>query len=342
MAKYYLGKFENGQYIPIKLNDVGTSILDVINYTASFPTVDELREFLLLTGDLQYFTDELVYLMEAGDKKNKKYEVIPMGANIIDISNKKYFDKNYIYEYLFKNMYNQDFYSSLMFYYIRKLKLDKTIENGIMNLINNPTRLLDFAAKKKYLNDEAKVVIDKLEESFTKRDYQGMHNSLVSLNSAIQKDKNNLITAYYFFSPSMKKQYTGIVNKIDNAYRVIRRANNMGIDMYIQDPDEDHNLQTYITEIYNSLIFYYDSAKKNYKTDENGKKKVNKRNIYELGMLISMFEEYKRQQYEHENPKIVEYDDEHEEFLEEEDFRNLHTTSEREGYTLRKRDGDKY
>ena len=47
MAKYYLGKNQDGIYVPIILENVGTGVLDVINYTMSFSTTDDLREELL-------------------------------------------------------------------------------------------------------------------------------------------------------------------------------------------------------------------------------------------------------------------------------------------------------
>ena len=346
MAKYYLGTYIDGELVPIKLADVGTSILDVVNYTGSFVDEVTLKDHLFDEQLIQYYNSDLVYIMEEGTKDKRTYKCVPMGSNIITAGSKTIFKKSYIHRFLRQNMYNRDFYSSLMTYYIKKLGIASTIEKRIAAMVYAPSQIHEFASKtKRYLTNEAKKIFDELEDATVIRDYNKMQRLLDELSSAIIKDKDNLINSYYYFRKSLKNMYTGTVERINTAYEVIVRANMEGIESYETNPDEDHDLFLYIDEIFNSLVHQYDSKTKKYKRDKDGNKKVNERNIYELGMLIEMYQSYQNEILLNRiksEEETDEYEVEHEEFLEESDFARLHTSSEREGYSLRKTNHDLY
>lgn len=345
MAKYYLGKIEYGKYVPIKLEGVGTGILDVVGFTTRFCSEEELRERLLSEGIIEYYDSEVSIIMEEGPKGDKTYKPIEMGAHLVTILQKKYFDPKFLRRYLQQNKYNQDFYSSLMNYYIKRLNISDTIERILNAMVNQPDRLLHLMNIKKYLNDDAKSIMTKMEKAVIERDCTKVSLLMSDLITTIRTNKHNMINAYYYFKPSVKHMYTGTIDRIDTAYRVIVRANQDGIESFEANPDEDKNLYFYIEEIVNRLVYNYDSKTKKYKKDAAGNRKVNERNLYEVGMFINLYEEYQeelRNRAIRINTPETDEDYEHEEFLEEEDFRKLHTTSEREGYSLRKRDKDFY
>ena len=341
MAKYYLGTIKNGSYEPIKIDGIGTGIMDVANYTMKFADEIELREQLLREGKIEYYTDQLSYIKEDGPKGDKTYTVVPMGNRIATITSKEHFDKNFISRFMKVNMYNQEFYSSLLNFHIKKLNLDNGIKDRIKGLISSPSRIYHFTSLKKYLSEKSARLCDLLDKATTERNYQEMENLLEQLQNSIRTDKHDLINVFYYFRASFKNNYTGTVDRIDNAYKVIVRANKEGIESFELNPDEDKDLYRYIDEIFNHLIYTYDKGKKDYKRDSAGNKKVNERNLFELGMFVDTYIEYQmeieRQRIKSTSTPEEDYD--HEEFLEEEDFAKLHTTSEREGYKLRRTDG---
>lgn len=345
MAKYYLGKIEYGKYVPIKLDGVGTGILDVVGFTTQFCTEEELKEKLLSEGLIEYYDSEVSIIMEEGPKGDKTYKPVQMGTHLVTILSKKYFDPKFIRKYLQQNKYNQDFYSSLMNYYIKRLNISDTIERILNAMVNQPDRLLHFMHIKQFLSPDAKKIMTEMEQAVIVRDYTKVSSLMSDFISSIRTNKHNMINVYYYFKPSVKHMYTGTIDRIDTAYRVIVRANQEGIESFEVNPDEDKNLYFYIEEIVDRLIYNYDSKTKKYKKDAAGNRKVNERNLYEVGMFINLYDEYQEELRNRATRKITPVSDEdydHEEFLEEEDFTKLHTTSEREGYSLRKRDKDLY
>ena len=106
-------------------------------------------------------------------------------------------------------------------------------------------------------------------------------------------------------------------------------------------------LNTIINEFFNNLIYYFDYDKKAYKM-ENGSRKKNIRELFDLGVFIeeyysSLYEEYIESLKKNENGcqtiqntvDEIDEEDEPEEFLEEEDFIRMGQTSEEAGYNLR-------
>ncbi len=107
-------------------------------------------------------------------------------------------------------------------------------------------------------------------------------------------------------------------------------------------------LNTIINDFFNNLIYYFNYDKKVYKT-ENGSRKKNIRELFDLGVFIeeyysSLYEEYIESLKKNESgcqttqntvDEIDYNDDEPEEFLEEEDFTRMGLTPEEAGYNLR-------
>ena len=343
MAKYYLGKIEYGKYVPIKLEGVGTGILDVVGFTTQFCDEQELREQLLSQGIIEYYDSEITIVMEEGPKGEKTYKPVQMGSHIATILSKKYFEPKFIRRYLHQNKYNQDFYSSLMNYYIKRLNAADVIVKIMNSLVTQPSRLLHFLSIKKYLSADAKQIATDMEKAINERDYTTVSNLMYRLITAVKTNKHNMINVYYYFKPSLKHMYTGTIDRIDTAYKVIVRANQDGIESFEANPDEDKNLYFYIEEIVDRLVYNFDSKTKKYKRDAAGNRKLNERNLYEVGMFINLYDEYQEELRNAATRKVTALSDddyEHEEFLEEEDFTRNHTTPEREGYSLRRKDSN--
>ena len=267
MAKYYLGKLEGRDYLPIELENVGTGILDVVAYTASFVDEIELREYLLENGHIEYFDSEIGYIMEEGPKGNKTYKLIPNGSHMVTILSKHNFDKRNIRAYLQRHKYDTEFYSSLFNYYLDRLKISDNIDRMIKNMINIPSMILEFSKKKRYFSKPTNAIMSELETATIARDYETMDELLRRLSHSINSNKHDSINAFFFFRPQLKNVYTGTVDRINTAYQVMLRANSQGIYAYETNPDEDHDLAKYIDELYESLIYNYDYKNKTFKKD---------------------------------------------------------------------------
>ena len=330
MARYFLGHKFEGKYQPLDLEFEKTSILDVIEYTASFFDEIELKEFLLNNKLIENYTDELFYLKEEGKKDNRKYKVIRFGENIVYGSDKMYFNVDYIRNYISNNKYNLDFLDRLMLHYMNKYNVIPLIQNRIKSLFANRGLLVDFLDTLNEITDEFIGVKERLLSLYDSNELFKLKSELEKLSEQTTLSRDNILSLYRYFRKQLDLPYGITLNYLNQLFSLTSAANRAGIDEYESNYQNKRALEVVIENLLTSIVYKYDSKNKCYKL-ENNKFVVYQRNLVDIGLFIMLYEEKRFKAIQ--NEKYV-YSDEQEEFLEEEDFTRINTTSEREGIKL--------
>ena len=126
--KYYLGYFQNEQFNPIIDSNIGTSILDVVNFTTGFSSIEELRKFLIEKKLIPNKNCKLAYVIEKGQKGNKSYSPLKRIDNIYLSEHKNFFSTKEVASLLKKLESDYDFMTYLYSEYtIKYTEISKTM-----------------------------------------------------------------------------------------------------------------------------------------------------------------------------------------------------------------------
>lgn len=349
---YYLGYWDNNEYVPIDLSKLEyfkdkktTDILEIANFTTGFAYKNELQRFLYIEGLLPSPEKSLQYMIAKGKKGEKTYQPIKNGSSICLTEDYPYLKVGSVTTTLKEHQYDSSFWASLLAFNIRKLGFINTMKDSITKEISNPEQLKDTLIRLKKVAPEPLIVqdIDYLIKFITqysnsiydseKYDYLSVTLSEIIDNLAIFND--SVIDMYRILCSNTNRSKLPVINNLFGLYQIAVRANEIGVENYEYQNDENHNFLEYLNGFVESLIYMYDSEKHQYKT-KNGQRQIHSRNLVDLALFLKNY--FAIRHYEPEFVQVINPldDDEHEEFLEEEDFTRMNTTPEEEGYSLRK------
>lgn len=349
MYNYYLGYLtKEGKLNKIEIKNVPTTIDGITKMTLNFDNVDHLIDELYKQGFIPRKDIYLTYLIEKGKKGEKVLTQLPSKYNIFTKDKLKYFNSKMIHEYINENKYNLEFMYYLYYSYLLKYGEGKQIADYINVIGQDQEKLVDLLNKFEKLNISD---ITKKEISIIKKyiletsdiNYDKYYDRLDGIIDSITSLPEDLVRIYCNFNKEINKKKIPTLIKLERMFQICAHANEIGIEKMHNDSDMYENIDPYITEFINMIIYKYDAKNHRYIT-ENGKRVIQKREMFDLGTILHGYEKYSMEldAYKAFNQKSV-YDelnseyDEDAEFLEESDFERLGTTSIEEGIQIRTR-----
>lgn len=359
---YFLGYSDYGSYKPIVLHDrnnkkIENKILDVVHFTNSFGCENDLRNYLIERNLIPYHHSELAYLIDKGPKGNKKYEPIKMGNVLYLMDSQTFFTPGGIRYYCSSNKYDVDFICHLYSFYLKKLGLFNQMKNKLSSIAENPLSLKSYLTSllnrgmSKAVEDRINVIIDLINSTyvqefnyyrfFTEKEQICYMNLIDEFYYSLSDSDTDLIHLYNILSKSITFPNIPVIRNIKNIYSVALRVEEIGLDNYQNSYDEYQDIESLWERFIYSIIYTFDPKTKKYK-EVDGTKKIQERNLVDLGMFLYGYYQYQMKYLE----PVTRYDDEeeieddYEEFLEEEDFARYNTTSEDAGYRLKKSDSE--
>ncbi len=345
--KYYLGYYDNHEYKPIKSLEIGDTLMNVVDYTTSFTSIKKIKDDLYSKKLIPNPTVRIDYVIEKGPKNNKSYHILNSTDQIYTSESKRFFDVTTLKELLSSEVDNSEFVALLNSKYIKKYGYINNILAYLLNL--NEEDLASILEKliKVILSVEAKTSIEKtlnyINEHKDSINYDIIDGYIESLIRTIKTKPYDITNMFIFFKKYIEFRTIPAMSYLSRWLQIaIDESRNGGV--YIDSMEESINEESALNYFFNEIVYEFDYRKKEYKK-ENGKRKINYREMFDLGVFVAdyyqtIYEEYvesmkSSNKYEIEDDS---YDDE-EEFLEEEDFARIGTTSEDAGYNLRRRDG---
>ena len=348
--KYYLGYYKNPRYIPIKDSKIGDNLTDIVGFTTQFSTINEIKAYLYSENLIPSPNVYINYVIAKGTKDLRVYYVINSTDKIYTSESKQFFTLTSIKEYLVQEGEEPDFVMFLCYKYIIKFGYLKRMINYLFYLDINS---LIYVLKELKSAQLSSAAIEKIESILNYLSQKGEYASqdileglIESFYQAVSYNTYDVANMYTLLKGYVKFRNIPAMNDLSNWLQtcIINRKKGYKENYISNDGIE---LNTIINEFFNNLIYYFDYDKKAYKM-ENGSRKKNIRELFDLGVFIeeyysSLYEEYIESLKKNENGcqtiqntvDEIDEEDEPEEFLEEEDFIRMGQTSEEAGYNLR-------
>lgn len=313
---YFLG-YNNGiDLIPIYFtNKNSNDLLDIVNYTCEFCSIDELKNELFYNSLIPNYDVELCYLIEKGKKDNRTYKFVP-GLNQIFLARDRIvFNVNYIRNFLSKNMNNKEFYIILYTSYLKKLGVMKEIERELTLLSSDDfkkflTKILDYLSEHP-LNINITNIIRDVE---TRSTVCNVHQVMELM------EKNSEFFCLVF---NYLKNHINIpqIQEIEYLKKIIFLQKN--------SLKNEYSIRELINKYINSALFLRST---------NGSKertKICTRNVVELGSIIRNYIDYCVEKDWRLNSRDIKVNQDDDDFLVEEDFERIGMVSTDYGYYLR-------
>ncbi len=349
--KYYLGYYKNPRYIPIKDSKIGDNLTDIVGFTTQFSTINEIKAYLYSENLIPSTNVNINYIIEKGTKERRVYYVINSTDKIYTSESKQFFALKSIKEYLVQEGEEPDFVIFLCYKYIIKFGYLKRMINYLFNLDINS---LIYVLKELKSAQLSSAALEKIESILNYLSQKGEYASCDILEGLIEAfyqavfyNTYDVTNMYTLLKRYVKFKNIPAMNYLSNWLQtcIVNRKKGYKENYISNDGIE---LNTIINDFFNNLVYYFNYDKKVYKT-ENGSRKKNIRELFDLGVFIeeyysSLYEEYIESLKKNESgcqttqntvDEIDYNDDEPEEFLEEEDFTRMGLTPEEAGYNLR-------
>lgn len=345
--KYYLGYYDTHEYRPIKSAEIGDTLMKVVDYTTSFTSIKKIKEDLFNKRLIPNPTVRIDYVIEKGPKDNKSYHILNSTDQIYTLEAKRFFDVATLKESLSSEANNSEFVALLNSKYIKKYGYINNILAYLLNLNESDLELILVKVKKIVLSDETKNAIENILNYINEHkgsiNYDILDGYIESFIRAIKRNPYDITNMFIFFKKYIGFRTIPAMSYLSRWLQITIDESRNGGD-FIDSVEEAANKESALNYFFNEIVYEFDYKKKEYKK-ENGKRKINYREMFDLGVFVAdyyqaIYEEYvesmkSSNKYEEEDDS---YDGE-EEFLEEEDFARIGTTSEDAGYNLRRRDG---
>lgn len=330
MAKYFVGKKEGSNYQPLNISDIETSILSAINFTTSFIDEIDFKEYLLKNNYIQFYDEDIFYIKEEGTKNERKYRPINLGKHIAFGIEKKYFNVDDLYDYLIAHKYDIKFIDRLTYHYIEKYDVASHIQAKIIALFEKQVNLEDFFSALNKITDEFTEEKERIMRLFSENDYFAVKRELEELSTILVTRSDIIVPLYHYFKNKINIPYGITLNYLSQLYVLATKANQIGIEQAEKNENDCTSINRTVEFLLISIVYKYDAVAKAYKR-ENNEYILYERNLADLGLFIMLYERMTAEKIKQED---YIYEEDHEEFLEEEDFKRMHTTSEREGIKL--------
>ncbi len=358
---YFLGLDKDGDLNPLKIYDIEgnlipNSILSLVDFTANFKDIRDLWYYLRATGSVKADDEgELVYLIDKGQRGSKTYNVVSGTNGIILQGSLHNFNRSAIRKRMHGRVYNYDFIEHLYAFYLKKFGIYNESLHHFKDLSKSPFEFRKaIVTLLKYPVDEGTriyllKILDILNMAvvrgntrfFESNEVQEYFDLVDLVEEYFSKsDKETIILSRVFFS-KVKNNSIAALNHLALVYQIINSINKNGNSRCVPNTDKI-DIASHVDSFLDFTFYSYDKHRGAFRTS-GGNRKVQERNVFDLGIFLCDYDEYEISLYESMSPPTGEIlsDGEHEEFLEEEDFLRLNTTSEEQGIKLRITDGMK-
>lgn len=348
--KYYLGYSNNYTYKPIISEKIGDNLKSIVEYTTSFSSISKIKDALVKEGLIPNRGVRIDYVIAKGPKNNKTYHTLNSTNEIYTSDSKKYFEPSSLKMTIDSEIDSSDFVVLLNSKYIKKYGYVNSIFSYLRSLDEETLKSVLVNLSKICLSSKTKNAIEDtisfLDKNSCAVNYNELSIYLESIMDSIKNDPYDITNSFTFFKKYINFRPIPAMNYLYRCLLItINEATN--IDGYLDPHEELETKESVITKFFNEIVYDFDYVKKEYKK-ENGKRKINYREMFDLGAIV---EEYFRNLYADYVDSIQETvktyvieeqdtstDDEEEEFLEEADFERMGTSSEENGYNLRRRE----
>lgn len=322
---YYLGYKFNSDYIPIDLSDkCTTDLLDIVKYTCRYPNSETLKDDLFNDSLIPSPSVELAYLIEKGKKGNKCFVRVPNINQVYYHLANLSFNIESIQEYLKKNSSDKELFIIIYSSYLKKIGALDDIKEYLESILHQSVLL------RKILEDLLEILKGNplsitIENLLRNNTLDSNHIDI--LIKALGNNNKAICLAFNYLKKNLKTPLT-------NTLEYLRSIN----ILHNREPIDGYGIINLINAYINSIM--YTSSKNVY---ENEDKKIQTRNIVDLGVIIQTYKEYclavEQEKYSQDSREPNQDDDD---FLEEEDYRRLETTSEENGMYLRVTDSSRW
>lgn len=351
--KYFLGYYNNHGYVPIKDESIGDTLMQVVDYTTSFTSIKKIKEALYNKRLIPSTNVRIDYIIEKGTKANRDYQPISSTKQIYTLESKRFFDVARLKDCLESEQRDPEFIASLCAKYIRKYRypnhmLTYLLKQDANDLLSILKKALSISISEKNKN-EIRDIIEYINSHIDNINYDVLDGMIESLINKLKNDPYDITNMYTFFKRYINFKTIPAMLYLSRWLQiVINESTNVNSD-YIDSEYEIVSAVNALTSFFNEIVYIFDYTRKEYKK-ENGKRKIDYREFFDLAVFVEeyyrkLYEEYEEyveaeQQRKTVVPQVTSYieEDDKEEFLEEEDFERIGTTSEEAGYNLQRRE----
>lgn len=349
--KYFLGYCKNpgtasSYYYPINIDGVQTSILSVVEFTCNFESTTALKKHLWENGYIKTPNVYLNYVIEKGPKDSKKYLPLKNTSRIYLKDSKNFFQIPYLHNEISSMVRNPDFVVFLYANYIRKMGLEKKASDFLKRIVTNKPLLLETLSQMSNIltSLDTQTALQNLTNYYKDNqdniDYYEYESLVDKLFSKIANDDSITVNMIVYFRKYIDTTKIPCLRFLSEWLSYVLKGDNIFDSEF--DPDQSYGAEKYKNLFFDERVYSFDT-KTNTIILKNGKKKINERNLFDLAVIV---EDYNRQLYRDYinaiTPQVqvnssittIEEPDEYEEFLEEEDFARIGTTSEEAGIKL--------
>lgn len=331
--KYYLGYYNNSEFKPIELENTEPTILSIVKFTTNFDSIMSLKQYLLEEEKIPNNEASLHYLIEKGKKGDKYYE--PLKANkIYTLEYTSLFTLEGLKKFINENKYSKEMITILFSEYLRKYGYIDVIaryfkEKEFSQLIPILSGLSKVTSL--HLNSKIKHVIDNYPE-LSKEEISSFIDYIIN---CLKYSNHDLINAYIYLLKSINFKNIPTIKYLHNWFSIVNDYNQSGERNYIDTPSEFRDINVEVDAFFNSIIYDYDSKKREYKKLE-GKRKIQSRQLFDLSVILSDYYKHIYDEYLNSIYSDDESYDEDAEFLCQDDFERIGTTPEETGIKIRR------
>lgn len=366
---YFLGNKQYGNFKPLVLLDendekIPDKLLDVLRFTTNFSSEDDLKEYLLRKNLIDNFSVELCYLISKGNKDNRRYEIIRLGEHVYLADTAKFLSVPYIEQYIKNHKYVEGFMDRLYSFYLKKFGILSMATKKFKNIavdyeemqqliekmlnINFSEKFKNYLRRISGLLKDSEVKEDGYNIYLTEKEEVYYQSLIANINYQISESDEDVRRLVDFFRGRCNYPTIPTIKNLEQMRNISNYTNTVGIESI--DGHDEEDISIYIKKFISSIMYTYDSTTNDY-IKVNGAYKINERNLCDLAMFLSSYEEYITNYENIYSPEVAsptqtsnnytdedeEYDQE--EFLEESDFARNNTSSEEQGYHLHYGDG---
>lgn len=340
---YNLAYLDGNKIITINEPAASRNIAGIVTFTLNFNDVNELKNDLYKKGLIPNSDVTLVYSYTRKSGNYTNIKIVNQNRKIYTKEDKKFFISKHMKEFLDEYKYDPDFTGFLFSEYLISLGVAGELKNYLASLRNDRVKLLKIMSSllEIPLSNDVYEIINKIIDSEDIDRYLSEFIKTISIN------QYDLINTFKKLRDKFEYRQIPLLWPLERLYNISVNASQMGIKNFENSPEFYRSSEPEIREFVNRVIYIYDSKTKNYALNKDGSLKIDKRKLFDLGVLLEEYNAYINSYMQVEENKImpeeeiedIELDDSHESdmYLEEDDFLRIGVDPEEAGFKFIKK-----